>query len=137
MHRPRILDVVRAVAEAAPSYPEVAVWWYAPTKEFRLQEVGEERAGGARSADAVDLVVEWGSEPTAADERCARIAADLSARLGAYPVRVRARSEFDVGRPLFRLLGTHAPGVFPRPPQGDVSRERAASAREPGSRSGG
>ena len=28
MRRPTILDLVQAVVKVAPSYPEVAVWWY-------------------------------------------------------------------------------------------------------------
>lgn len=116
MHRPRILDVVRAVAEAAPSYAEVAAWWYLPGSEFRLEEHGDGWAAPGRNPDAVEIVVEWVSQEAAAEERCERvaadlcerIAADLSARLGAYPVRVRVRGSFAPGRRLFRLLSTEA-----------------------------
>jgi hypothetical protein len=99
MRHPRILDVLGAVREVAPGYPEVTTWWYAPPPRLRLS--GELPARSPAPA-ALEVVVEGATEADARE----RIARELVSRLGWSALSVRAfRGELEA-RPLYRLVGT-------------------------------
>jgi hypothetical protein len=86
MRTSTILDIVQAVTEAAPSHPEVAVWWYA-----RAAEAGA----------PVQLVLE-ASDGTPPDT--ARIGLELAARLRVPAVVVRAHRGTGETAALYRVF---------------------------------
>jgi hypothetical protein len=93
--RANVLDIVRAVTEVAPDYPEVAVWWYVP----RLLENPEvEIVAEVKDGEAHHLA--------AAAER-------LTALLGNASVSVRPHRGAQEGRALFRLVSGPGEGSAP------------------------
>jgi len=95
---PRILDVIRAVIEVAPAYPDVIAWWYAPPK--RLDVAGNIPDGPSRAGD-LEIVVQ--RAPAGPPDRVS-IARDLSVALPFSNVSVRAYRGPNEERALFRLF---------------------------------
>ncbi|HEX9572612.1 MAG TPA: hypothetical protein VF994_00870 [Myxococcales bacterium] len=96
MRRPSILDVLRAVRDVGPTYPEVRAWWYAPGRRLRLQGT----VAGEEGGEAVEVVVE--TDAGGAD--LAGIGGDLADRLRRGPVSVRPHRGTGEERQLYRLL---------------------------------
>jgi hypothetical protein len=87
MRTPNMIDVLKAVTEVAPSYPEVAVWWYR-----RVETAG---------APPVLLVLEPrdGARPDTE-----RVASELARRLGPATSTIRLHRGVDEVQTLYRLL---------------------------------
>ena len=96
MRRPSILDVLHAVRDVGPTYPEIRAWWYAPGRGLRLQGA----VAGEQGGEAVEVVVE--TDAGAAD--LSAICGDLADRLRRGPVSVRPHRGKDEDRQLYRLL---------------------------------
>jgi hypothetical protein len=95
MRHAAILDVLRAVSEAAAAHPEIAVWWYAPERRLRL---AGERSAGKRGAPLQIIV-----EPSPGEVvDCAAIAAVLGRCLPEQHVEVRPRAATEEAH-LYRL----------------------------------
>ncbi len=97
MNRPSILDVVRAVTEAAPAYTGVARWWYVPSELFRLG------SGEVRPEDMppLEVVVETADGASLDLEA---MAVDLSRRMRLGRISVRRHRGVDEEPRLYRLL---------------------------------
>jgi hypothetical protein len=92
MRPPTILDLIQAVTQMAPSYPEVAVWWYAratPGGAPRVLLVLEPRSGAVADAAGID--------------------AELAGRFGPEGVTVRMHRGASEAQTLYRLLTGAAP----------------------------
>lgn len=87
---PTILDVIRAVTEVAPFYPEVAVWWYV--------RASTEPGNGARAVQVV-LEVRDSIPPDVA-----RIGRELGQRLGGAMVSARLHRGAAETAALYRVL---------------------------------
>jgi hypothetical protein len=98
---PNILDIVKAVTEVAPSYPEVSVWWYARADVPGVRQV------------LVVLEARDGSAPAAAS-----IASELEERLNSVAVAVRMHRGAGETPGLYRLLTTADSRVPARPTEG-------------------
>jgi len=99
MRTPTILDIIQAVTEIAPSYPEVAVWWYA-------------RADAVGARPALVLEARDGVAPDLAS-----IGSELAGRVGPA-VAVRMHRDASEKQALYRLLTTADSRVAARPPEG-------------------
>lgn len=82
MRPPTILDVVQAVTRLAPSYPEVAVWWFAPaaTGASRVLLVLEPRERALPDAASIGSELAGRFGPGAVTVRVHRGAAEEQAR---------------------------------------------------------
>jgi hypothetical protein len=92
MRAPTILDVIQAIAQVAPSHPEVAVWWYVRSS-----------TEGGNGERGVQLVLEP-RDGLAPD--MARIGPELGRRLGGATVSARVHRGAAETAPLYRVLTT-------------------------------
>src|SRR3954453_13458764 len=95
MRAPTILDIIHAVTEVAPAYPEVTVWWYVRAS-----------TEGGNGAQPVQIVLE-AVDGVAPD--VARIGPELGQRLGGAAVSARAHHGAAETAPLYRVLTTGNP----------------------------
>lgn len=98
MRQPSILDVVKAVTEVAPAYPQVATWWYSPGSAFRLR--GELDGAGEKRVPLEIAVEPVEQESPDLD----RIASALAQHLWDNPVAVRTHRGPQEADRLYKVL---------------------------------
>lgn len=97
MRRPSVLDVTRAIKEVAPSYPEIASWWYVP----HVTPAPSSDLREPRGEFQLEVVVRPAPDSATDSDRIGR---DLTAKLWSTPVTVRLHQGEGEPQRLFRIL---------------------------------